>query len=193
MAKKDTFWFKHDYNARNDEKILELRSIHGAEAYGIYWMIIETMADSSNGGMSKFLLGGISQGFGILKPRLVEILKCCIEVGLFYEEEDFYYSNRLLKHKKERELFSDMGYKGFLKREENKKNKGGLREAYGGLKGGLSEERRGEEKRIKGVSFFENKFAVFPDGEKQPLGKSQLFRLENNDLKPSDVLKGVII
>ena len=42
---KDTFWFKHDYNARNDEKILELRSIHGAEAYGVYWMIVETMAD----------------------------------------------------------------------------------------------------------------------------------------------------
>lgn len=50
------------------------------------------------------------------------------------------------------------------------------------------------ENKIKAVSFDdENEFAIFEDGSKQKLGKSQLFRLQQNDLKPKDVLKGQII
>mgnify|MGYP001572489914 CR=1 FL=1 len=33
---KDTYYFSHDYNARNDEKILELRVKYGAEGYGLF-------------------------------------------------------------------------------------------------------------------------------------------------------------
>jgi len=109
---KDTFWFKHDYNARNDEKILELRSICGAEGYGIYWMIVESMADSTNGGINASLMGGLSGGYGVLKPRLIEIITCCVDVGLLYEKDGYYFSNRMLKHKEERKYFSDMGKLG---------------------------------------------------------------------------------
>jgi hypothetical protein len=178
---KDSFWFKHDYNARNDEKILELRSIHGAEAYGIYWMIVETMADNNNGGINASLMGGLSGGYGVLKPRLCEIIKCCIEVGLFYEEEGYYFSNRMLRHKEERKFFSEQGKRGVQIREKR-------RGAYGGLKRG--EERRGKE--IIAISFEEN-FALFPDGSKQPLGESQIFRLQQGDLKPKDVIRYEII
>lgn len=178
---KDTFWFKHDYNARNDEKILELRSIHGAEAYGIYWMIVETMADNDNGGVNASLMGGLSQGYGVLKPRLVEIIKCCIDVGLFHEKDGYYFSNRMLKHKEERKFFSEKGKEGVAERERR-------RGAYGGLKRG--EQRRGKENIA--ISFEEN-FAVFLDGSKQRLGESQLFRLSQQDLKPKDVLKGEIL
>lgn len=177
---KDSFWFKHDYNARNDEKILELRSIHGAEAYGIYWMIVETMADNDNGGVKASLMGGLSQGYGVLKPRLIEIIDCCVEIELFYEKEGYYFSNRMLRHKEERKFYSEMGKKGVETRER-------LRGAYGGLKRG--EESRGE--KIKAISF-ENDFAVFLDGSKQKLGKSQMKRLELGDLKPIDVQKGLI-
>lgn len=178
---KDSFWFKHDYNARNDEKILELRSICGAEGYGIYWMIVESMAESSNGGINASLMGGLSGGYGVLKPRLVEIINCCIDVGLFYEKDGYYFSNRMLQHKDERKFYSEMGKIGVQEREKR-------RGAYGGLKRG--EERRGE-KNIA-ISFEEN-FAVFSDGTKQQLGESQLFRLSQNDLKPKDVLKGTIL
>lgn len=178
---KDTFWFKHDYNARNDEKILELRSICGAEGYGIYWMIVESMADSSNGGINASLMGGLSGGYGVLKPRLIEIISCCIEVGLFHEKDGYYFSNRMLKHKEERKYFSDMGKLGVETREKR-------RGAYGGLKRG--EQRRGKENIA--ISF-ESEFAVFLDGSKQKLGESQLFRLSQNDLNPKDVLKGEII
>lgn len=48
MAKKEAYYFAHDCNARQDEKILALRMKHGWEGYGLFWAIIErlrTMAD----------------------------------------------------------------------------------------------------------------------------------------------------
>lgn len=47
MAKK-TSYFSHDSNARNDEKILALRMRHGAEGYGVYFMILERMRESKD-------------------------------------------------------------------------------------------------------------------------------------------------
>lgn len=178
---KDTFWFKHDYNARNDEKIMELRSILGAEAYGVYWMLVETMADNDNGGVKASLIGGLSHGFGVAKDVLLKIIDCCMQVELFFEKEGYIFSNRMLRHKEERKFFSDMGKEGA----ERKKEK------YRGAKGGLyrGEERRGE--KIKAISF-ENEFAVFPDGSKQELGLSQKLRLKNNDIKPEEIIFGYI-
>lgn len=44
---KDAYYFFHDSNARNDPKILAMRSVYGAEGYGWYWMIIEIFRDDS--------------------------------------------------------------------------------------------------------------------------------------------------
>lgn len=41
-------YFTHDSNARNDTKILNLRAALGAEGYGIYFMILERLRDSSD-------------------------------------------------------------------------------------------------------------------------------------------------
>lgn len=47
------------------------------------------------------------------------------------------------------------------------------------------------ENKISAVKI-ENEVAIFEDGHIQKLGKSQLFRLSQNDLKPKDILKGAI-
>lgn len=41
-------YFTHDFNARHDRKSLRLRKVLGCEGYGIYWMIIETLATQEN-------------------------------------------------------------------------------------------------------------------------------------------------
>ncbi len=46
MAKK-TFYFPHDANARNDEKILAVRMKYGIEGYGIYFTLIEKLLEST--------------------------------------------------------------------------------------------------------------------------------------------------
>jgi hypothetical protein len=113
---KETFYFTHDYNARNDDKILELRSLHGAEGYGIFWMIAETMAENSNGGIKKSLIGGLSLGYGVPKDRLLAIISSCKEIGLIYEKEGFLFSKRMLTHKELRNKLSLSGKAGAAKR-----------------------------------------------------------------------------
>jgi len=45
---KNTFYFSHDYNTRNDEKIKELIFNYGMSGYGIYWSIIEELYQNTN-------------------------------------------------------------------------------------------------------------------------------------------------
>lgn len=45
---KDTFYFSHDYNARNDEKIKKLIRKHKCLGYGIYWCIVEDLYNNAN-------------------------------------------------------------------------------------------------------------------------------------------------
>ncbi len=45
---KDTFYFSHDYNARNDDKVKLLIRKHGLEGYGIFWAIIEDLYNNNN-------------------------------------------------------------------------------------------------------------------------------------------------
>ena len=45
---KDTYYFSHDYNARNDHKIKKLISKHGYLGYGLFWAIIEDLYNNAN-------------------------------------------------------------------------------------------------------------------------------------------------
>lgn len=42
---KDAYYFPHDSNARNDPKCVLMIDQLGLEAYGIYWMLVETLRD----------------------------------------------------------------------------------------------------------------------------------------------------
>jgi hypothetical protein len=46
--KKNTFYFSHDYNSRNDEKIKSLIFKYGLRGYGIFWAIIEDLYNNTN-------------------------------------------------------------------------------------------------------------------------------------------------
>lgn len=43
---KNVPWFSHDFNARDDEKIISMRMKHGWSSYGLYWAIIEMLRAS---------------------------------------------------------------------------------------------------------------------------------------------------
>lgn len=44
-GKKNTYYFPHDCNARSDEKLLAVRMRHKVEGYGIYFMLVEMLAE----------------------------------------------------------------------------------------------------------------------------------------------------
>src|ERR1700677_178723 len=141
---KDSYWFKHDNNARNDEKILELRSKFGAEGYGIFWMIVETMAEDGDGFISFKNIGGLSLGYGVAIGRLSEVIGVAIELGLFHENGGKIFSNRMLRHKEERNFLSESGKNGA------KTRWGGHREGNGGaIATAIAEEKREDKIRIE--------------------------------------------
>jgi hypothetical protein len=45
---KEAYYFSHDSNARNDEKIIALRIKYEWKGYGLFWAIIEKLRDSTN-------------------------------------------------------------------------------------------------------------------------------------------------
>lgn len=44
---KNTYFFSHDLNSHQDEKIIDLRMDYGMEGYGVYWLLVELLAGSS--------------------------------------------------------------------------------------------------------------------------------------------------
>ena len=45
---KQTYYFSHDYNTRQDEKIKKLIRKHGYLGYGIFWAIVEDLYNNAN-------------------------------------------------------------------------------------------------------------------------------------------------
>lgn len=89
--KKDAYYFKHDSNARNDEKLLVVRRMHGMEGYGTYWAIIEKLRESKDYTLSKDY-DSISWELRVDEDIVKKIVE---DYGLFTVTDDKFYSSRL--------------------------------------------------------------------------------------------------
>jgi hypothetical protein len=117
---KDAYYFSHDSNARNDDKILKLRSKFGYEGYGLFWALIEVLRESTN---YKFEVNNIKLlQLSLAHPtkKLQSFIEFCINVGLLAKDNQFFWSERLLKsmisYNEKRTILSDAGKKGNEKR-----------------------------------------------------------------------------
>lgn len=127
-------WFKHDYGARNDEKILELRSEYGWEGYGIFFGLVEFMCETETGCIDTDRIGGLSVGYGVAKDRLLAIIDFCISIDLFYVDDDGLVRNdRVVKHLESMKTFKEAGKKGAKKRWNKRSNRGANRGAIEGV------------------------------------------------------------
>lgn len=91
---KDAYYFSHDSNARNDEKLLAIRMKHKSSGYGVYWMIIERLRDSKD---YLHVKDYNLIAFDLREPA--EIIKSVIEdFGLFVFTDDgkHFYSESLI-------------------------------------------------------------------------------------------------
>jgi len=106
-------YFDHDFSARNDQKILRLRYKHGAGGYGVYWMVLEVMAEDTEGYIAPDSIGGLSLTIGVDVDTLSSIISDCVEIGLFKVcAHGNYYSTRMINHKKLMADFSEHGKRG---------------------------------------------------------------------------------
>ena len=119
MGKK-AYYFSHDANARNDEKILMLRAEHGWEGYGVYWVLIEMMFEAADTCLYHGKAKGIAIGHNIDITLLYQIINTCIAEGLFESDNERFWSESLMRRKaKMQELIdkrSEAGKKGMAKR-----------------------------------------------------------------------------
>lgn len=120
---KEAYYFSHDANARQDEKILMMLSEHGWEGYGIYWALIEMMFESSDTVLNHNKVKGISFSYNIDITLLQSVINTCITEQLFSSDGEQFWSESLKKRKsKYHELKtkkSDAGKKGMAKRWSN--------------------------------------------------------------------------
>jgi hypothetical protein len=92
--KKSTYYFSHDYNAANDVKILFMRQQLGMEGYGIYWYLIEHLADAGGRLPLKIIPVLAMQ----MQSQEIKIRAVITEFELFQIEDEAFFSIRLLSN-----------------------------------------------------------------------------------------------
>ena len=145
---KDTYYFPHDFNAGSDEKILYLRSKFGMQAYGLYWVLIEIMHESSDSKLTCNLIDGIAYQINVDITFLKEFYNECIAIELFVTDGVKYWSERVLRNKEilyeKRNLKSIAGKKGMENRWKNK-------EVITNDNTVITEDNKGNESKVKDI------------------------------------------
>jgi len=96
---KESFYFSHDYNAQNDSKVEDMRFIMWWEWYGIYWALVERLAQESSHRLPtnyKRIAFSIQSD----EDKIRDIVE---KFWLFTIEWWYFFSNRLMSHFAERE------------------------------------------------------------------------------------------
>lgn len=172
---KEAYYFSHDANARNDEKISMLRAEHGPAGYGVYWMLIETLFESSDVKLSHNKIKGIAFVNNIDIALLSDVINTCITERLFVSDGDKFWSESLIRRKEKftdiKEKRSAAGRKGMAKRWADKGLDNSVitndnNDITKNNKGKESKVKESKEKEIKettpadAFSFYENNFGV---------------------------------
>lgn len=103
---KETFYFRHDYHARNDHKTAALISDHGATGYGIYWCIIEMLHEESEHKLplEEYFYRSTAKQTSTSVEQVLNIVKDCLEVyKLFIAIDGFFHSPRVQRNILDRE------------------------------------------------------------------------------------------
>lgn len=119
--KSNTYYFSHDYNAANDTKILFLRHQLGMEGYGIYWYLIEQLANAG-GKLPLELIPVLAMQMHCTDVKVNGVL---MNFGLFTIESGEFWSERLAHHLELRLKLSESGKSGAINRWANRGAIGG--------------------------------------------------------------------
>lgn len=166
--KNKSYYFSHDMNAANDEKILYLRSIYGMEGYGLYWYFIELMHQTQDSKLRCKLINGIAYQINIDIDKLLQFYNTCIDAQLFVTDGEFYWSQRVLENKEiqdeKRNLKSSAGKKGMEKRWNSNSYKNDITEDNTVItEHNKGKEKKGNEIKINTKDIFINNIDLYKD------------------------------
>lgn len=188
----DTFYFSHDYSARNDEKIKRLIRKYKYLGYGIYWAIIEDLYNNANALRMDY--DGIAFDLHSDEKTIKSIVE---DFDLFVFDGEFFGSLSVQKRLNKRQEKSNKASENANKRWNKIEINAIALQTH--CDGNAIKERKGKENKVKDIKIKdikleniyipENKFSV---NEKfDNLFYSQItkiwfdFYLDNFSLKPS--------
>ena len=103
----ENYWFSHDFNAKDDPKIMLLIDELGMEGYGIYWVLIETLrgCPEAQYRYPLRLIPSLARKYATTSPKVETVVR---NYGLFIiENGEFFLSkslcNRMEKYDLKRE------------------------------------------------------------------------------------------
>lgn len=131
---KETYYFSHDYNARNDLKMALLREDYGMEGVGIYWCLVEMLYEE--GGYIE--LDEIESITKVLRTNTT-VLRGVIDSKLFQKDDKYFFSAAVLKRLQERQNKSEKARQSVLKRYER------ITTEYDRIRPNTIKERKGKE------------------------------------------------
>ena len=111
---KDTFYFSHDYNARNDEKIKRLIRKHGMQGYGVFWSIVEDLYNNANA--LRLDYEGIAYDLRSDSEIVASVIN---DFDLFVLNRDFFGSNSVQQRLDQRNMKSESARKSASYRWDN--------------------------------------------------------------------------
>jgi hypothetical protein len=114
--KSNSYYFSHDYNAANDTKVLFLRHQLGMEGYGIYWYLIEQLANAG-GKLPLELIPVLAMQMHCTDVKVNGVL---MNFGLFTIDSNEFWSERLQNHLELRLKLSESGKTGANNRWANR-------------------------------------------------------------------------
>jgi hypothetical protein len=119
---KDAFYFRHDANSRNDERVLQLRATHGIAGYGTFFALIEMMRESENFSLMRSLCVGTAFSLGVDCDYLTKVIDLCVSIGLFEEKDGVFSAPRLDREMEKMQGKSEKASKSALEMHKRRAN-----------------------------------------------------------------------
>lgn len=118
IMNKDSCYFSHDADAKDDMKCVLLIDQLGLEGYGIYWVLIETLRQQTNYKYPLALIPALAKKYNTTSEKMKTVIK---NYGLFgFDDKEFFFSNSLNRRMKylenKRIKLSEAGKRGNLVR-----------------------------------------------------------------------------
>jgi len=194
---KETFYFSHDYGARNDPKLIKLLMKLGQEGKGIYWDLVEMLYEQ-NGYLDLHECESIAFALRTDCDKLISVLK---DFDLFVNDGNYFYSqsvlNRLAQRSEKSHQATLAAYQRWNKKvkpsniQEVTINEGCERnadavqtESERNADGMLVKESKVKESKVKESKVKESKVNKHPYRDNVFLSEEEYLKLRENYLEP---------
>lgn len=112
MEKKDSYYFQHDFYARNDPKLVSLMARYGVNGVGIFWCIVENLYEQG-GKLDMTSCKSIAFSLHVDETIIESIVK---DFGLFVDDGQVFWSESVNKRIEKQESIRSKRKAAVMKR-----------------------------------------------------------------------------